>query len=154
MSTQHFVYGEFGTPDEATRAVGALVDGSFDPDEIDVLSVPSPYREPKGMYLLEAMACGVPVVQPDYGAFPEMIQRTGGGVLARSERPGDIADQLHALWRDPAGAAALGERGAQGVRDHYSVDHMTDRMLEVYRELVDNRAGRIPAHQELSVARR
>ena len=122
--------------------------------DIDVLSVPSPYREPKGMYLLEAMACGVPVVQPDYGAFPEMIQRTGGGVLARSERPADIADALHALWRDPARAASLGERGAQGVRDHYSVDHMADRMLEVYRELVDNRAGRIPSHQELSVAGR
>jgi glycosyltransferase involved in cell wall biosynthesis len=106
------------------------------------------------MYLLEAMACGVPVVQPDYGAFPEMIQRTGGGVLARSERPADIADALHALWRDPARAASLGERGAQGVRDHYSVDHMADRMLEVYRELVDNRAGRIPSHQELSVAGR
>jgi glycosyltransferase involved in cell wall biosynthesis len=40
--------------------------------EIDVLSVPSPYREPKGLYLLEAMACGVPVVQPDHGAFPEI----------------------------------------------------------------------------------
>jgi hypothetical protein len=39
MSTQHFVYGEFVTPDEATRAVSALVDSSFDPDEIDVLSV-------------------------------------------------------------------------------------------------------------------
>jgi hypothetical protein len=39
MSNQRFVYAEFVTPDEATRAVSALVDGSFDPDEIDVLSV-------------------------------------------------------------------------------------------------------------------
>ncbi len=122
--------------------------------DVDVLSVPSPYHEPKGLYLLEAMACGVPVVQPDYGAFPEMIRRTGGGLLAASERPADIADGLHALWRDPAHAAALGERGAQGVRAHYTVDHMADRMLEVYRELADKRAGRIPSHQALSVASR
>ena len=53
--------------------------------DIDVLSVPSPYHEPKGLYLLEAMACGVPVVQPNHGAFPEIIARTGGGVLAKSE---------------------------------------------------------------------
>ena len=49
--------------------------------DIDVLSVPSGYHEPKGLYLLEAMACGVPVVQPNHGAFPEMIARTGGGLL-------------------------------------------------------------------------
>ena len=51
--------------------------------DIDVLSVPSGYHEPKGLYLLEAMACGVPVVQPNHGAFPEIIARTGGGVLSR-----------------------------------------------------------------------
>ena len=39
MSTQHFVYAEFATPDQAQRAVSVLVDGSFDPEEIDVLSV-------------------------------------------------------------------------------------------------------------------
>ena len=53
--------------------------------DIDVLSVPSPYHEPKGLYLLEAMACGVPVVQPNHGAFPEIIERTGGGLLAQSD---------------------------------------------------------------------
>src|SRR4030095_8783855 len=51
---------------------------------IDVLSVPSDYHEPKGLYLLEAMACGVPGVEPAHGAFPEIIERTQGGVLSRS----------------------------------------------------------------------
>ncbi|MGE3493057.1 MAG: glycosyltransferase family 4 protein, partial [Vicinamibacterales bacterium] len=63
--------------------------------DIDVLSVPSGYHEPKGLYLLEAMACGVPVVQPNHGAFTEVIGRTGGGVLAASESGADVADALY-----------------------------------------------------------
>jgi glycosyltransferase involved in cell wall biosynthesis len=100
--------------------------------DIDVLSVPSGYHEPKGLYLLEAMACGVPVVQPDHGAFPEMIGRTGGGVLARSESGADVADALFDLWRDPARRAELGRHGAAGVRAHYTVDHMAREVLAAY----------------------
>ena len=48
---------------------------------LHALSVPTVYREPKGLFVLEALACGVPVVQPAHGAFPEMIERTGGGIL-------------------------------------------------------------------------
>ena len=102
--------------------------------DIDVLSVPSGYREPKGLYLLEAMACGVPVVQPNHGAFPEIIARTGGGVLSKSEAGADVADAIHALWKDPAKAAALGRAGAEGVRRHYTVQHMADGVLKAYVE--------------------
>ena len=102
--------------------------------DIDVLSVPSPYHEPKGLYLLEAMACGVPVVQPNHGAFSEMIHRTGGGLLARSESGGDVAEVLYQLWKDPARAEALGRNGADGVRRHYTVKHMAEGVLNAYRD--------------------
>ena len=105
--------------------------------ELDVLSVPSPYREPKGLYLLEAMACGVPVVQPNYGAFPEMIERTGGGLLARSESGRDVAEGLYHVWKDPAAAAELGRRGAEGVRRHYTVTQMAENVLRVYQEAIN-----------------
>ena len=105
--------------------------------DIDVLSVPSPYHEPKGLYLLEAMSCGVPVVQPNHGAFPEMIERTGGGVLAMSDSGKDVADALYDLWTNPARAAELGRRGAEGVRRHYTVTHMAESVLEVYEEAVE-----------------
>jgi glycosyltransferase involved in cell wall biosynthesis len=107
--------------------------------DIDVLSVPGPYHEPKGLYLLEAMACGVPVVQPNHGAFPEIISRTGGGVLARSEAGPDIADALYDMWRDPARAAELGRQGAAGVRAHYTVSHMATRVLAAYEAAILNR---------------
>ena len=101
---------------------------------IDVLSVPSGYHEPKGLYLLEAMACGVPVVQPAHGAFPEMIERTGGGVLATSESGVDVAEAIAGLWRDPARAKELGRRGAAGVRAQYTVGHMAEGMLAAYED--------------------
>ena len=102
--------------------------------EIDVLSVPSGYHEPKGLYLLEAMACGVPVVQPNHGAFPVMIARTGGGLLSKSEAGADVADAICELWKDPARAAALGRAGAEGVRRHYTVQRMAEGVLRAYVE--------------------
>ena len=49
---------------------------------IDIFSVPTSYREPKGLYVLESWANGVPVVQPRHGSFPELIEATGVTVTA------------------------------------------------------------------------
>ena len=78
---------------------------------LDVLSVPATYDEPKGVFLLEAMASGVPVVQPRRGAFTEIVEKTGGGLLVAPDDPAALADGLYALWQDRAMAATLGERG-------------------------------------------
>jgi glycosyltransferase involved in cell wall biosynthesis len=102
---------------------------------LDLLSVPSGYHDPKGLYLLEAMASGVPVVQPNHGAFPEVLRHTCGGILSASEKPEDVADAIMTLWQDPARAAEHGARGAEGVRSRYTIGHMADAMLSVYSEL-------------------
>ena len=52
---------------------------------LDVLSVPATFDEPKGMFVLEAMASGVPVVQPRRGGFIEIVERTGGGLLVERD---------------------------------------------------------------------
>jgi glycosyltransferase involved in cell wall biosynthesis len=103
---------------------------------LDVFCVPSPYAEPKGLYLLEAMANGIPVVSPRHGALPEMIERTGGGLLAEPGEIGSFADQIHALWKDPERANALGSAGARGVRQYYGAGSMADRVLEVLQRVV------------------
>lgn len=106
--------------------------------ELDVLSVPGEYVEPKGLYLLEAMASGVPVVQPRHGAFPEIIERTGGGLLFDPPDLGGLADAILSLAREPERAADLGRRGALGVRQHYPARLMAERTAEVF-------AGLLPA---------
>lgn len=100
---------------------------------LDAFSVPTTYVEPKGLFLLEAMACGVPVVQPRHGAFSEMLAKTGGGVLVNAGDPQSLADGLHRLWLDPGLRETLGEHGFNGVRAHYTVGRSADRMLEVYQ---------------------
>jgi glycosyltransferase involved in cell wall biosynthesis len=99
---------------------------------LDVLSVPSRYVEPKGLYLLEAMANGVPVVEPRHGAFPEMIEATGGGLLFEPGKPESLADAILSLWRDRDAAREMGRRGALGVAHHYGAARMAEKALAVY----------------------
>jgi glycosyltransferase involved in cell wall biosynthesis len=96
-----------------------------------VLSVPGPFPDPKGTYLLEAMAAGTPVVQPRRGAYPEIIGRTGGGLIVE-DGPAALAQGLLRLQRDRSLAAQLGARGAEGVRAHHSISRSAGRLLEVY----------------------
>lgn len=103
--------------------------------EMDVLSVPATYAEPKGMFLMEAMAAGIPVVQPRVGAFPEIVETTGGGLIVDADDPDALADGILALKRDPARARSLGLAGASGVREHYTLERMADQVEAVYREL-------------------
>jgi len=115
---------------------------------IDVLSVPSPYAEPKGLYVLEAMGSGVPVVQPRHGAFPEVLARTGGGLLFEPKDPSHLAEQILTLAHDPARAAELGRRGAEGVRRHYTVGRMAERTAEVFEHVAHPSARPAPAVAE------
>jgi len=103
--------------------------------DLDVMSVPCTYDEPKGLSILEAMANGVPVVQPRRGAFPEILQRTGGGILVQPDDAGSLAQAIHGLWKNRERIAELGRNGAQGVRQHYGVAQMAARALEVYRHI-------------------
>ena len=99
---------------------------------LDVLSVPATYDEPKGMSLLEAMASGVPVVQPRRGSFPEIVEKTGGGLLVDDFDSESLARGLLSLIESPSLVAELGERAFAGVREHYSVSVMARRVVDVF----------------------
>jgi glycosyltransferase involved in cell wall biosynthesis len=102
---------------------------------LDALSVPATYDEPKGMSLLEAMASGVPVVQPRLGSFTEIIKRTGGGLLVDGSDAESLAWGLQALIESPSLAAELGDKGSAGVREHYSASNMARRAIEAYTSI-------------------
>lgn len=107
---------------------------------IDVLSVPTVYREPKGIFVLEALASGVPVVQPAHGAFPELLAATGGGRLVPPKDAHELARALHELLTDPPGRTALGHAGRQRVLAEFGAERMAAATLEVYQKyLADHR---------------
>ena len=101
----------------------------------DIVSVPTTYREPKGLFVLEALAHGVPVVQPAHGAFPELMEATGGGLLVEPDSPESLADGLQRLVDHPRERMAMGQRGSLAVRERFNSDTMAERTLEIYRQV-------------------
>jgi glycosyltransferase involved in cell wall biosynthesis len=82
---------------------------------LDVFSVPATHPEPKGLFVLEALAAGLPVVLPDHGCFPELTRKTGGARLVPAGNVEALALALHALLRDPGERRRLGEEGRRRV---------------------------------------
>ncbi len=101
---------------------------------IDLLSVPTTYQEPKGLFVLEALAAGVPVVVPNHGSFPETLAELGGGVL---HRPGDaqhLAETLGELLGDDHRRRELGRGGQIAVHRLRKMRVVAERTVEVLRE--------------------
>jgi glycosyltransferase involved in cell wall biosynthesis len=103
---------------------------------IDVLSVPTDYREPKGLYVLEAWANGVPVVQPAHGSFPELVEATGGGLVVEPGNPAALAAGLRRLLEDEPLRSAMGERGRAAVRDGFTAARMAAETVSVLNKYV------------------
>ncbi len=87
---------------------------------LDVLSVPTAFREPKGRYVLEALAAGTPVVVPRHGSLPELIEETGGGLLFEPGSTDDLARTLLALLGNPLLREQLRRAGREAVARKYS----------------------------------
>jgi glycosyltransferase involved in cell wall biosynthesis len=98
---------------------------------LNLFSVPTQYREPKGLYVLEALAAGVPVVQPAHGAFPELLTATGGGRLVLPENSTALAQAWHDLLKDADQRRRLGHHGQRIVRERYNAEAMARGTLEV-----------------------
>lgn len=107
---------------------------------LHVLSVPTTYRDPKGLFVLEALAAGVPVVQPDHGAFPEMLEATGGGLLAKAGDPVALADRLYEILTDPARRARLASAGQAAVHQRLNAQQMAEATLQAYRRFTTRAA--------------
>lgn len=104
---------------------------------IDVLSVPTTYREPKGLYVLEALANGVPVVQPRHGSFPELIEATGGGLLVAPDDPHDLARALRQLFDNSAHRDELGRKGKEAIHARFHAERMAAETAAIYAQYVN-----------------
>jgi glycosyltransferase involved in cell wall biosynthesis len=102
---------------------------------LTIFSTPALYGEAFGLYLIEALAAAVPVVQPRHAGFPEILAATGGGVLCEPGNPQALADAIETLLRDPARARELGHRGRDAVRQHFTIEQMAGNLVAALGEL-------------------
>ncbi|QDT44759.1 D-inositol 3-phosphate glycosyltransferase [Gimesia alba] len=124
-------YQYWGSPDTREEKVAFY-------KSLSVLSVPTDYHEPKGLFVLEAMANGVPVVQPAHGAFPELIEKTEGGLLVPPGDPQALADAWEKLYQDKDYRRKLAQQGYERVRQFYSAELMAEESLQFFQQVVEN----------------
>ena len=129
------------------REAGAMDDAQFFPNvdhagkiaflrSLTVFSTPALYGEAFGLYVIEALAAGVPIVQPRHAAFPELLEATGGGVLCEPGDPRSLADGIESLLRDPKRARDLGARGRDVVAREFSIETVATKTLSAFEQAV------------------
>jgi len=103
--------------------------------KVSIVSVPVRNGEAFGMYLLESMASGVPVVQPALGAFPEIVNRSGGGIVYQPNTPEALCEALVSLLSDHEKLNSLSENARKGVEIQFNIQDHTNEMINVYQSL-------------------
>ena len=106
---------------------------------------PTVYREPKGLYVLEAWANGVPVVLPAHGAFPELVELTGGGLLVAPDSIDALADGLARILNDHALRERAGGAGEAAVRERFTADVMARETIAHLEKYVRTAPSALPA---------
>ncbi len=126
-------------------ALGIADDASFGDDfdraarqrffrSLSVFSVPAPGGEAFALYIIESLASGVPVVEPGTGAFTEIVEATGGGIIYEPNDPDTLAEALSSLLLDPERSRELGRRARDVVRQRFNVTSMAREMVKVYED--------------------
>ena len=104
-------------------------------ESFSVFSVPARYGEGFGLYVLEALAAGTPVVQPRCAAFPELVELTGGGVLCEPDNPQALAEAIEPLLLDRQRARELGAAGRKAVFEKLSAEAMARNVVEAVKSV-------------------
>lgn len=104
--------------------------------KISVLSVPVRLGEAFGMYLLESMAAGVPVVQPALGAFPEIIELSGGGVIYEPNTPEKLAQALEGILNDRELLIEKSTNAYQGIVKHFDIKVQAEKLVKLYEKTI------------------
>lgn len=104
--------------------------------DVTVMSVPVLKGEAFGLYQLEAMASGIPVVQPALGAFPEVAELTGGGFIYEPNTAKALAKAFEDILSNPDRLLKFSKAGRKAVEEHFNTAIITQKMVEVYEKLL------------------
>ena len=114
--------------------------GTLDPffQELTVLSVPVLKGEAFGLYQIEALASGIPTVQPALGAFPEIAEETGGGVIYQPNTPEALAEKLSEILSNPEALVRLSLNGRRAVEEKFDSEKLAMNLIKIYKSLIFN----------------
>ncbi|WP_163711647.1 glycosyltransferase family 4 protein [Mangrovibacterium lignilyticum] len=104
-------------------------------DLVALLSVPVLNGEAFGLYQLEALASGIPLVQPELGAFPEVVNLSEGGVIYHPNSPKKLAKAWKSLILDPAKLSELSKAGLAGVKKHFDIHQQAKKLVDIYEKV-------------------
>ena len=104
---------------------------------LSVLSVPEKHPTACGLYVIEAMAAAVPVVQPASGGFPEIIELTNGGITCQPNNAVDLAAALERFLLDPEYAQQTGLRGHNAVAENFNIDKAAENIVHICDGLLE-----------------
>ena len=105
-------------------------------NQLSILTVPVLKGEAFGTYQLESLACGIPLVQPALGAFPEIVENTKGGVIYEPNNPDALSQKWAEVLSDPEKISEMSKLGQQSVKDNYAIDEISKTVLEIYKSLI------------------
>lgn len=101
----------------------------------DVCAIPS-RLENEPIVLLEAMACGTPVVASNVGGIPFVVEDGKTGLIVEPENIGDLADKIVTLLKDEKLRRKIGEAGQEKVKE-FAWDKIAEQTVEVYKEILE-----------------
>lgn len=101
---------------------------------LDLLVLPTITHEAFGRVIVEAQACGVPVIATEVGGVVDIIENGKNGLLVPPAEPNSLAEAILKIYKDPGLALRLAENALKKVHEQYNVELMASRTLDVYQE--------------------
>jgi glycosyltransferase involved in cell wall biosynthesis len=104
-------------------------------DQVQVLSVPVRGGEAFGIYLTEAMASGVPIVQPKCGAFPEIVEASKGGFIYENNTSKELQGKLELMLGKDFNIKDISTQARSGVEAEFNIRKQSEKLVSIYKAI-------------------
>lgn len=109
-------------------------------EKVSVVSVPVRIGEAFGIYLTESMASGIPVIQPSLGAFPEIVNISGGGTVYEENTPQSLSEALEKYLSNKHDFNQLSLKARTSIENEFNIDKLAGKLVEIYNNTINTPA--------------